>query len=87
MLLFDGGAAPLAAFGPALASKAARALETLGVELHMHSRVTSVDADGLLVSDSEGRVQRYDAGTVLWTAGVEAPTCREEAGARHRRVP
>ena len=40
----------------------------------MHSRVTSVDADGLLVSDSEGQVQRYDAGTVLWTAGVEAPT-------------
>ena len=74
VLLFDGGAEPLAAFGPALAKKAARALETLGVELHMHSRVTSVDADGLLVSDSEGHVQRYDAGTVLWTAGVEAPT-------------
>ena len=90
VLLFDGGAEPLAAFGPALAKKAAQALETLGVELHMHSRVTSVDADGLLVSDSEGHVQRYDAGTVLWTAGVEAPTVAKRlalaTGASHDRA-
>ncbi len=38
VLLFDGGDAPLAAFGPKLAAKAAQTLEKLGVELHMRSR-------------------------------------------------
>ena len=35
VLLFDGGDAPLKAFGPKLAGKAADTLERLGVELHM----------------------------------------------------
>ena len=73
VLLFDGGGEPLAAFGPQLSAKAARTLQGLGVELHMHTLVTHVDGGGLLVRDKAGTVTRYDAGTVLWTAGVEAP--------------
>ena len=73
VLLFDGGQAPLASFGPALSAKAARALRKLGVEQHMHSIVTKVDLDGLEVRGPDGEVTRHDAGTVLWTAGVEAP--------------
>jgi len=73
VLLFDGGDQPLAVFGPKLAGKAAAALTTLGVELHMHSVVTAVDEDGLLVRDGTGASTRYEAGTVLWTAGVSAP--------------
>ena len=73
VLLFDGGGEPLAAFGPQLSAKAASTLHALGVELHMHTLVTHVDGDGLLVRDKSGTVTRYDAGTVLWTAGVEAP--------------
>ena len=73
VLLFDGGDEPLAAFGPQLSAKAARTLQGLGVELHMHTLVTHVDAGGLQVRDKAGTVTRYDAGTVLWTAGVEAP--------------
>src|SRR5690349_16542747 len=42
VLLFDGGAQPLAALGPALSAKTAEALSELGVELHMRCRVTSV---------------------------------------------
>jgi NADH:ubiquinone reductase (H+-translocating) len=73
VLLFDGGDAPLASFGPALSGKAAAALNKLGVEQHMHSIVTQVDGTGLLVRDQDGKVTRYEAGTVLWTAGVAAP--------------
>src|SRR5205814_10205921 len=46
VLLFDGGAAPLAPFGPKLSAKAARALDKLGVEQHMHAIVTNVDGTG-----------------------------------------
>jgi NADH:ubiquinone reductase (H+-translocating) len=73
VLLFDGGSAPLAAFGPKLSAKAAKSLGKLGVEMHMGSIVTDVDFGGLAVRDHDGAVTRYEAGTVLWTAGVEAP--------------
>ncbi len=72
VLLFDGGDEPLAPFGTALAAKAARALTDLGVELHMRSIVTGVDADGLDVRGQDGETKRYAAGTVLWAAGVTA---------------
>jgi NADH:quinone reductase (non-electrogenic) len=73
VLLFDGGDEPLAAFGPKLAGKAGAVLQKLGVELHMHARVTDVNASGLVVRDESGAETRYDAGTVMWTAGVQAP--------------
>jgi NADH:ubiquinone reductase (H+-translocating) len=73
VLLFDGGSAPLASFGPKLASRAEAILRTLGVELHMGTRVTQVGQGWLEVRDQAGQQARHDAGTVLWTAGVEAP--------------
>jgi NADH:ubiquinone reductase (H+-translocating) len=73
VLLFDGGSAPLAVFGPKLSAKADHALQALGVEQHMGSIVTHVDRGWVLVRDHAGKETRYDAGTVLWTAGVEAP--------------
>lgn len=73
VLLFDGGTAPLPMFGPKLSALAARELGQLGVDLHMGSTVTHVDASGLTVKDHEGTETRYEAGNVFWTAGVEAP--------------
>jgi len=77
VLLFDGGSAPLAMFGPKLSALAARDLGKLGVELHMGSVVTSVDPHGLEVKDHDGNLTRYEAGNVLWTAGVHAPPLAE----------
>jgi NADH dehydrogenase len=73
VLLFDGGSAPLAMFGPKLSQKAASTLDKLGVERHMNSIVTHVDEGYVLVRDHDGQETRYDAANVLWTAGVEAP--------------
>jgi NADH:ubiquinone reductase (H+-translocating) len=73
VLLFDGGTVPLAMFGPKLSSMAARDLTKLGVELHMGSIVTEADPRGVKVKDHDGHITRYDAGTILWTAGVQAP--------------
>jgi NADH:ubiquinone reductase (H+-translocating) len=73
VLLFDGGAAPLASFGPKLSHLAARQLQRLGVEQHMGSIVTKVDGASLQVRLADGSTSAYDAATVLWTAGVEAP--------------
>jgi NADH dehydrogenase len=73
VVLFDGGAAPLASFGPRLSRKATRTLRQLGVELAMNTIVTSVDGGGLKARAKDGAETRLDAATVLWTAGVEAP--------------
>ena len=73
VLLFDGGTAPLAAFGPKLSALAARDLTKLGVELHRGSIVTEADLQGLQVKDHDGNITRYEVGTILWTAGVQAP--------------
>jgi NADH:ubiquinone reductase (H+-translocating) len=73
VVLFDGGAAPLASFGPQLSRQATRTLRELGVELRMNSIVTCVDGDGLRARAKDGTESRLDAATVLWTAGVEAP--------------
>ena len=73
VLLFDGGSAPLAMFGPKLSQLAASGLDRLGVEQHMDSIVIHVDRGGVLVRDHAGEETHYEANTVLWTAGVEAP--------------
>jgi len=73
VMLFDGGTAPLASFGPKLSALAARELKKLGVELHMGSIVTEADLHSVQVKDHDGNVTRHAVGTILWTAGVEAP--------------
>ncbi|MER6146648.1 NAD(P)/FAD-dependent oxidoreductase [Streptomyces hirsutus] len=73
VLLFEGSDAVLGAFGPRLARRAARTLQSLGVELHLGTLVTDIDAHGLTVQDHDGTTTRFEARTVLWTAGVDAP--------------
>jgi NADH dehydrogenase len=90
VLLFDAGSAPLASFGPKLSAKAEKGLGKLGVELHMGSIVTDVNLGGLAVRDHDGAVTHHDVGTVLWTAGVEAPAfaaaLAQSTGAEHDRA-
>jgi NADH:ubiquinone reductase (H+-translocating) len=90
VLLFDGGSAPLAAFGPKLSEKAAETLQKLGVELHMHSIVTNVRVGLLEVRAADGSTTKYDVGTALWSAGVEAPpiaaAVAKATGAEHDRA-
>jgi len=60
-------------FGPKLSALAARDLTKLGVEMHMGSIVTEADLQGVQVKDHDGNTTRHEAGTILWTAGVQAP--------------
>ena len=77
VMLFDGGSAPLASFGPKLSAMAARDLTKLGVELHMGSIVTDAGLTSIHVKDKDGNVTRHEVGTILWTAGVAAPPLAE----------
>ncbi len=72
VLLFDGGKEILATFGDRLSERGTRELERTGVEIHVQSIVTGMDADGVQVKGPDGAVTRYEAKTKIWAAGVSA---------------
>ena len=87
VILLDGGKEPLANFGEQLAGKATKALEHLGVELRMETRVVGVDATGVDIVDADGNSSRLPTYTTVWAAGVEAsPLAKELATAAGARV-
>jgi len=67
ILLYEAAPRVLPTFPEELSAKAQRHLESLGVKIYTNTRVTSVDADGV-VADG----QRIRSSTVLWAAGVLA---------------
>jgi NADH:quinone reductase (non-electrogenic) len=67
ILLYEGGPRILPSYPEALSINAQRHLESLGVQVFTNTRVTSVDADGVVVGG-----QKVPAATVLWGAGVIA---------------
>jgi len=71
VLLFDGGDEPLATFGDKLCAKATREIERTGVQLRMHSRVTDVKPDAIVVQGPDGE-ERIACHTKVWSAGVQA---------------
>ncbi|MGO9488656.1 MAG: NAD(P)/FAD-dependent oxidoreductase [Solirubrobacteraceae bacterium] len=71
VLLFDGGNEPLATFGHNLCAKATKEIERVGVELRMHSRVTDVKPEGIVVQGADGE-ERVPCHTKVWSAGVQA---------------
>ena len=72
VVLVDGGKEPLATFGGHLSGRASAALEKMGVELRMGLRVVGVDPFGVDTESAEGDKGRFDCGTVIWAAGVQA---------------
>jgi NADH dehydrogenase len=72
VILVDGGKEPLANFGGELSGRARVDLEKMGVELRMGLRVVGVDPLGVDTETSGGEKGRYECGTVIWAAGVQA---------------
>jgi len=72
VVLIDGGPQPLATFGGSLSERAAKTLEKMGVELRMGQRVVGVDPLGVDVEGADGAKGRFECGTTIWAAGVQA---------------
>jgi NADH:ubiquinone reductase (H+-translocating) len=72
VVLIDGASQVLASFGPKLGANALRELGKLGVEVRLGAIVTGVDAHGIDVRHQDGSVDRVDALTKIWAAGVQA---------------
>lgn len=72
VILLDGADRVLGSFGDKLSAKAQRALERLGVDVRLNSKVVEVDADGLLVEQADGTRYRIESSCKVWAAGVQA---------------
>jgi len=67
IILIEAGPSILPAFPPSLRESARRALLRLGVEVREQTRVTSVEAEAVVIADETLR-----AHTLIWAAGVAA---------------
>ncbi len=76
ILLYEADSRVLPTYPEELSAKALRHLEKLGVKIYPSTRVTSIDADGVIAGG-----QRVLAGTVLWGAGVLASPAGRWLGA------
>jgi NADH dehydrogenase len=72
VILLDAAPAVLPPMGEKLGHKAAARLEKLGVEIQLGAMVTDVDRNGITVKHKDGTVDRIEAATKVWSAGVSA---------------
>ena len=72
VILIDGGKEPLANFGDRLSERATKELTKMGVELRMGLRVVGVDALGVDTQSADREKGRFECGTTIWAAGVQA---------------
>ncbi|HEX7115598.1 MAG TPA: NAD(P)/FAD-dependent oxidoreductase [Steroidobacter sp.] len=75
VILVEAGPRILPTFDPDLAARAARDLESLGVQVWTSARVTNVNERGVVIGG-----EQISAATVLWAAGVRASPLGRELG-------
>ena len=71
IILVEASGRILRQFTEDLSDKARRALERLGVEVWTNSRVKDIAVDEVVI-EREGAINKVEARTVLWAAGVKA---------------
>jgi len=90
IVVVEGSPDLLGAFPDHLRLAARRSLEHLGVEVLTNSIVTNIDAEGVVwrpaSAGSPAQVERIEAQTVLWAAGVAASPLAKSLGVPLDRV-
>jgi NADH dehydrogenase len=76
VVLVEAGARVLAGFPAPLSTYAQRTLKQLRVSVRLGTSVTGCDADGVTLG-----AERIEARTILWAAGVQAPSVAGWTGA------
>ncbi|MGL5867230.1 MAG: NAD(P)/FAD-dependent oxidoreductase [Dermatophilaceae bacterium] len=82
VILVDGVAQVLPAFGEQLGEAARARLRAMGIDVRLRTLVTDVDADGLLVRNPDGSTSRIEALTKVWAAGVQASPLADQLAAQ-----
>lgn len=78
----DGLSRPIPTLSEKLSAKVTKRLEKMGVQLVLSRMVTAVGEDYIELSKDDN-VERYSAGTIIWTAGIQSCDITAEAGKSH----
>ncbi|MGL5826694.1 MAG: NAD(P)/FAD-dependent oxidoreductase [Nocardioides sp.] len=78
VILLDGAPQVLPSFGPKLGARAQCELAKLGVDVRLGAMVTAIDDGGLDVRREDGSIDRIEAATKIWAAGVQANALGEQ---------
>lgn len=70
----------LTSFPESLSKKAARTLEKLGVTVTLRRTVVDIDHEGVSLQAADGSIERVQAATVIWAAGVRASELASKLG-------
>ncbi|RJX26512.1 MAG: NAD(P)/FAD-dependent oxidoreductase [Desulfurivibrio sp.] len=81
IILIEAGPRILPSFSVSLADEAARDLAALGVQVRTSSPVTGIDSQGVQLG-----LERLEASTILWAAGVEASPIGRSMGVETDRL-
>jgi len=85
VILIEAGRRILPSFSEELSRKAARDLESLGVQVWTSSRVIGIDASGVTLGPGEPQGvarERIETSTVLWAAGVQPSSLNRQLNAQ-----
>ncbi|MGA2469239.1 MAG: NAD(P)/FAD-dependent oxidoreductase [Solirubrobacteraceae bacterium] len=72
IVLLDAAPSVLPSFRERIRHKTEAELRRVGIEVRVGSAASGIDAHGLDVAGATGELERIDARTVLWAAGVSA---------------
>ncbi|MGB7819222.1 MAG: NAD(P)/FAD-dependent oxidoreductase [Ornithinibacter sp.] len=72
IILVDAVDTVLSSFGERLGGAARRRLTEMGVDVRLNTKVTDVDATGIIVTEPDGGSTRIESLTKVWAAGVQA---------------
>ncbi|MDH2386418.1 NAD(P)/FAD-dependent oxidoreductase [Bradyrhizobium sp. CER78] len=88
IILLDAGSRVLPTFAESLSRRVTRRLMNLGVKVLTGVKVKTVDAEGVVASESgiPSATVRIPSATVLWTAGVAASPIPKMLGAKTDRA-
>ena len=75
VILVQGGARLLPSFDESSSAEAKDALERIGVDVRLCTRVTRIDEDGVIAGD-----ERIEARNVIWAAGVRGSALGAQLG-------
>jgi NADH dehydrogenase len=81
VMLFEGSNRVLNTFAEVLSLKAKEQLEDLGVEVHLNSMVTAIEAGRIMVND-----KWFECSVALWATGVAASPLGKKLGAETDRA-
>ena len=87
VVLVEGGDALVATMGERLSRITRRDLTRLGIEVHLGAMVTGMNAECVIITQSDGSIEEIPAATKIWAAGTGGSPLGRAGSPRSAGIP